>query len=936
MCILCVVSRWSRRIVTMLPWLVIPFIITWAFSQLLPPGYRLEVTSTRLACLGVLLSSLGWYELLMPWLSSWRARRSAILRERRLIEAQEAAKWRKEATRKCRNCLTAYKIQAPGCGRFMCTYCGHVSKRPVLEVPPSLSQTGGQGLHRMIHSGGQLANGGCFKNSNTRVHDTGCWSRSSERKGCWLGEGACGSENCKAWQSFVKVLQCIGSLFISAGVIWRKVTGGSKATAESCRGFQKGKDDSASCHESRSEKARKRANERRQARLERELLEAEERKQREEVARMVEERRKQREEKLQVEKESEREAAAERVREIRRVRDSERRRKDKVKERAEEQAEVKAEQEMHITENFARCCDQVDEGKCTKTANSSKLAKISAGTKHNQGLKVKAPTDVQARPDFLKCGGTLKPKLISASKASSTCLKNGSLNSTKVDSPLSNSKAGKVEASDSSKSKSLNGDGEGSSSDSVWRKAPWFNAWAKGSEALKKHCTSSHTSTTSNIGAKLDFNAKDGGSLFNNKAVGTKQASSSGVFAGTQPPIAPPSTHTASLHQLFSSPTIFPPLDLAANLASQNEQLLQGNIKASFRPEHTFFETPACVSFQSCTALSVPPSPATAVPVQGSLLSPQQLTVSVDNGALHYMDVSQHSRSLGPASFADTAKPTVVHCSPVSPHTISVSDTAPSDVNIDLSPNSFSLKSDVSNFCLERQDAVSWELPPVCLEKSDDINEEAHERMWSTLAPCTRQVPGQLEPFKDKDPDAFQLPHLSTVQSLFDSEILLPDSLSLSPQKEGSVLQNGDSKTYGTQLFDRKSLWSDISAFNPAVQIWDDSDSHQKLPPEFVDCITQEIMKDPVITADGHSYERSAIEKWLKHHDTSPKTGEVLPPPPGGVGVDKTLRPNHILRGQIIEYNEKLAKMQRNAVTWSNTSKDGEYLPTSTLGVLSF
>lgn len=47
-----------------------------------------------------------------------------------------------------------------------------------------------------------------------------------------------------------------------------------------------------------------------------------------------------------------------------------------------------------------------------------------------------------------------------------------------------------------------------------------------------------------------------------------------------------------------------------------------------------------------------------------------------------------------------------------------------------------------------------------------------------------------------------------------------------------------------------------------------------------------------------------------RSHDTSPKTGEVLPPPPGGngTGVDKTLRPNHILRGQIIEYGERLAR----------------------------
>jgi hypothetical protein len=62
------------------------------------------------------------------------------------------------------------------------------------------------------------------------------------------------------------------------------------------------------------------------------------------------------------------------------------------------------------------------------------------------------------------------------------------------------------------------------------------------------------------------------------------------------------------------------------------------------------------------------------------------------------------------------------------------------------------------------------------------------------------------------------------------------------------------------------SLWSDQSAFESAMRIWDDGDLvHQPhLPAEFIDCITQEVMQDPVITADGHSYERSAILRWLQ------------------------------------------------------------------------
>ena len=39
--------------------------------------------------------------------------------------------------------------------------------------------------------------------------------------------------------------------------------------------------------------------------------------------------------------------------------------------------------------------------------------------------------------------------------------------------------------------------------------------------------------------------------------------------------------------------------------------------------------------------------------------------------------------------------------------------------------------------------------------------------------------------------------------------------------------------------------------------------------------ITAELMVDPVIAADGQTYEREAMELWLEKHDTSPLTGRV-------------------------------------------------------------
>merc|ERR1712107_722260 len=47
--------------------------------------------------------------------------------------------------------------------------------------------------------------------------------------------------------------------------------------------------------------------------------------------------------------------------------------------------------------------------------------------------------------------------------------------------------------------------------------------------------------------------------------------------------------------------------------------------------------------------------------------------------------------------------------------------------------------------------------------------------------------------------------------------------------------------------------------------------------------ITHQLMNDPVMAADGHTYERGAIERWFTAHRTSPSTNlplsrqEVIP-----------------------------------------------------------
>ena len=50
-----------------------------------------------------------------------------------------------------------------------------------------------------------------------------------------------------------------------------------------------------------------------------------------------------------------------------------------------------------------------------------------------------------------------------------------------------------------------------------------------------------------------------------------------------------------------------------------------------------------------------------------------------------------------------------------------------------------------------------------------------------------------------------------------------------------------------------------------------------EVPAQFRCPISQEIMEDPVVTSDGHTYERREIFRWLCSHNTSPLTGAPLP-----------------------------------------------------------
>ncbi|EOD04980.1 hypothetical protein EMIHUDRAFT_107448 [Emiliania huxleyi CCMP1516] len=71
-------------------------------------------------------------------------------------------------------------------------------------------------------------------------------------------------------------------------------------------------------------------------------------------------------------------------------------------------------------------------------------------------------------------------------------------------------------------------------------------------------------------------------------------------------------------------------------------------------------------------------------------------------------------------------------------------------------------------------------------------------------------------------------------------------------------------------------------------------EGEEEPPDDFICPITTEVMSDPVMAADGQSYERTAIERWLATKSTSPLTGGALEHP--------YLTPNHMLRRMIRDW----------------------------------
>lgn len=58
--------------------------------------------------------------------------------------------------------------------------------------------------------------------------------------------------------------------------------------------------------------------------------------------------------------------------------------------------------------------------------------------------------------------------------------------------------------------------------------------------------------------------------------------------------------------------------------------------------------------------------------------------------------------------------------------------------------------------------------------------------------------------------------------------------------------------------------------------------------------ISHEIMVDPMVAADGHTYEREALARWLSEKNSSPLTGQPM---------GTRMVPNHAVKSMIAKFN---------------------------------
>ncbi|KAH8092957.1 hypothetical protein JL720_5127 [Aureococcus anophagefferens] len=116
------------------------------------------------------------------------------------------------------------------------------------------------------------------------------------------------------------------------------------------------------------------------------------------------------------------------------------------------------------------------------------------------------------------------------------------------------------------------------------------------------------------------------------------------------------------------------------------------------------------------------------------------------------------------------------------------------------------------------------------------------------------------------------------------------------PRAPRPIARGVPTAIFGGVVSKAASLTAALRASGSRLSVFVGKPDH-KVPDAYTCPITRELMREPVVCADGHTYEKAAIEAWfLEDKSTSPKTGLALD--------SKHLVPNFAIRSAIDELRE--------------------------------
>jgi ubiquitin-protein ligase/uncharacterized protein YegL len=134
-------------------------------------------------------------------------------------------------------------------------------------------------------------------------------------------------------------------------------------------------------------------------------------------------------------------------------------------------------------------------------------------------------------------------------------------------------------------------------------------------------------------------------------------------------------------------------------------------------------------------------------------------------------------------------------------------------------------------------------------------------------------------------------------------------------QKIKTTFASAEQQLAWTFLFDRLFKHNSESSAQTKSEIsLQEEEGDDTIPKSFLCPISCEVMKDPVITSDGFTYDRASIELWLKKSNKSPLTGTELD--------NQRLIPNREFKSMITARMEAIEKKKKEKEAASAKAKE--------------